>query len=54
MLNFGLNQSWDLHLADVEVQLLHRIILSPQAAKRLQDLMTRLMSEYESRYGVVR
>ena len=54
VLNFGLNQSWDLHLADVEVQLLHRIILSPQAAKRLQDLMTRLMSEYESRYGVVR
>jgi len=54
VLNFGLNESWDLGQRDVEVQLLHRIILSPHAAKRLQDLLSRLMSEYETRYGAIR
>lgn len=54
VLNFGLNESWDLGSKDVEVQLLHRIILSPHAAKRLQELLSRLMGEYETRYGKIR
>jgi hypothetical protein len=54
VLNFGLNDTWDLGRSDVEVQLHHRIILSPNAAKRLQDLLTRLMAEYETRYGAPR
>jgi hypothetical protein len=54
VLNFGLNDTWDLGRSDVEVQLHHRIILSPNAAKRLQDLLTRLMAEYETRYGAVK
>lgn len=51
VLNFGLNETWDLAQRDVQVQLLHRIILSPHAARRLQELLGRLMKEYDSRYG---
>ena len=51
VLNFGLNESWDLGQRDVKVQLLHRIILSPHAARRLQELLGRLMKEYDARYG---
>ena len=51
VLNFGVNQNWELGHKDMEVQLLHRIILSPYAAKRLQELLTRLMQEHEGRYG---
>lgn len=54
VLNFGLNENWDLGQRDVDVQLLHRIILSPHAAKRLQDLLARLMGEFENRYGAIR
>jgi hypothetical protein len=51
VLNFGVNQNWDRLRTELEVQLLHRIILSPFAAKRLQQLLTKLISEYESRHG---
>ena len=51
VLNFGVNQNWDRSAGELEIQLQHRIILSPFAAKRLNDLLARLISEYESRYG---
>jgi hypothetical protein len=51
VLNFGVNENWDRQRTELEVQLLHRIILSPFAAKRLQELLTKLIREYESRYG---
>jgi len=51
VLNFGINTNWDLGQPDLDVQLQHRIILSPFAAKRLQELMTKLISEHEARYG---
>jgi hypothetical protein len=51
VLNFGVNQTWDREVRDMDVQLHHRIILSPFAAKRLLDLMSKLMHEYEARYG---
>jgi hypothetical protein len=51
ILNFGVNENWDRPRAELEVQLLHRIILSPFAAKRLQELLTKLIREYETRYG---
>jgi hypothetical protein len=51
VLNFGVNQNWDRGAGDFEVQLEHRIILSPFAAKRLSDLLARLIKEYETRYG---
>ena len=51
VLNFGVNQSWDRGAADYEVNLEHRIILSPFAAKRLSQMLGKLIAEYETRYG---
>jgi hypothetical protein len=51
VLNFGVNENWDRSRAELQVQLLHRIILSPFAAKRLQELLTKLIREYEARHG---
>lgn len=53
VLHFGVNQSWDLGQNEVGVELLHRIILSPFAAKRLQTMLSKLLTEYEGRYGVL-
>lgn len=56
VLNFGLNQNWDLQQAGsvMDVQLLHRIIMSPIAAKRFNELLTRLLAEHEARHGAMR
>lgn len=51
VLNFGLNQTWDLQNSDFAVALHHRIILSPHAAKRLQTILTDLLDQHEKRYG---
>jgi hypothetical protein len=54
VVNFGINKTWDTGNRDLEVQLEHRIILSPFAAKRLRDLLARLIAEHEQRYGELR
>jgi hypothetical protein len=53
VLNFGVNQNWELShgQSELEVQLQHRIILSPFAAKRLQALLSNHVKDYETRYG---
>lgn len=51
VLNFGLNASWDRTQPEMEIELGHRIVMSPFAAKRLTELLARLMDEYETRYG---
>ena len=51
IINFGVNQNWERPKAVHEIQLSHRIILSPYAAKRLQELLNKLIREYESRHG---
>ena len=56
VLNFGVNKSWDHSqpgAQGMEIELNHRIVLSPFAAKRLAELMQRLMTEYEARYGML-
>ena len=53
VLNFGINQNWDLGQKAMDVELLHRVILSPFAAKRLSGMLTKLLQEYESRYGAL-
>jgi Protein of unknown function (DUF3467) len=54
VLSFGVNQDWDMGPRPQEIQLHHRIILSPGAAKRLLDLMTKLMHDHEARHGEIR
>ena len=51
VLNFGINQDWERSPRDMEIELAHRIVLSPFAAKRLNQLLSKLMTEYETRYG---
>ncbi len=54
VLNFGVNEGWERTQKEVDIQLTHRIILSPFAAKRLVDLLNKLMGEYEARYGALK
>jgi len=54
VLNFGLNTSWDRSQPEVEIELADRIVMSPFAAKRLSELLAKLMTEYESRHGVLK
>lgn len=54
VLNFGVNQNWDLQQKRLEVELHHRIILNPYAAKRLHDILGQLIKEHEERYGALR
>lgn len=51
VLNFGVNHGWDMSDRDMDVQLHHRIILSPFAAKRLSEIVSKLIREHEARYG---
>ncbi len=52
VLNFGVNKTWERGSQDaIEIELNHRIMLSPFAAKRLTELLQQLMKEYETRYG---
>ncbi|HNC52020.1 MAG TPA: DUF3467 domain-containing protein [Accumulibacter sp.] len=51
VLNFGVNNSWDRAQAEVAIELSHRIMLSPFAAKRLSTMLAQLIAEYEQRYG---
>jgi hypothetical protein len=51
VINFGLNDSWDLGGEKLKVHLQHRIVMSPHAARRLRDMMIRLIDEHETRYG---
>jgi len=51
VMNFGINNSWDRSQSQVEVELAHRLVMSPYAAKRLAELLSKLMAEYETRYG---
>ncbi|ROT99432.1 DUF3467 domain-containing protein [Histidinibacterium lentulum] len=51
VINFGVNQNWDMGGDKLEVELHHRIVMSPFAAKRLRDMINRLIDEHESRYG---
>ena len=51
VLNFGLNQSWDRSEGDLEIEIQHRVIMSPHAARKLKDVLDELIDSYESRHG---
>lgn len=54
VLNFGMNNNWDRAASEVQIELSHRIVMSPFAAKRLADLLSKLVAQYESRYGAMK
>ena len=51
VLNFGVNHNWERSPQEMEIDLEHRVVLSPFAAKRLSQLLSKLVTEYETRYG---
>lgn len=53
VLLFGLNQSFSTTQDQVTIQLNNRIILSPFAAKRMQELLTKALNEYETAFGTL-
>ena len=54
VLNFGMNNNWDRMASEVEIALAHRIVMSPFAAKRLAELLGKLVAQYEGRYGAMK
>lgn len=51
---FGTNQTWNSgEDRPLSIELSNRLILSPFAAKRLSMALTRVLNEYEQRYGVL-
>ena len=50
---FGTNQTWTTNQKELTVELTDRIILNPYAAKRMSQLLNKVVAEYESRFGVL-
>jgi hypothetical protein len=48
---FGTNQAWNPAQTELTVEVNHRVILNPYAAKRLVMALSNVMREYESRFG---
>jgi hypothetical protein len=51
VLAFGINHDWERGQKQVRIQLSDRIILSPFAAKRLAELLSNVVRQYEVRFG---
>jgi len=47
--SFGVSRSSGQPGAELEVELLHRVILTPAAAKQLQGLLIKLLEDHASR-----
>jgi hypothetical protein len=53
VLNFGFNQDWDRGPQTPELSLEHRIVLNPLVAKRVAQLLSKVVEEYEARNGAL-
>ena len=51
MLLFGTSQNWTNASAEINVELLERVIMNPYAAKRLLLLLAKTLEEFEKQYG---
>lgn len=52
---FGTNRTWNTASDEpVRVDLTNRIILTPYAAKRMHQLLSGVLREYESRHGILK
>jgi hypothetical protein len=54
VLAFGVNNVWERAQTNIQVQLTNRIVLNPYAAKRLTAVLTHVVAEYESKFGVLK
>ena len=53
VLLFGMNQAWNPNQKELTVQLSDRIVMSPFAAKRLAQLLSNVLREYEAKHGAL-
>ncbi|MEH6737786.1 MAG: DUF3467 domain-containing protein [Sulfitobacter sp.] len=52
---FGTNKTWNAGATGpVQVDLNNRVIMTPYATKRLHQILTGVLREYESRHGVLK
>lgn len=51
VLAFGVNNVWERGQTNIQVQLTNRIVLNPFTAKRLANMLTCVVTEYEARFG---
>lgn len=52
---FGTNKTWNAGAkGPVQVDLNNRVIMTPYATKRLHQILTGVLREYESRHGVLK
>ncbi|MEH6519606.1 DUF3467 domain-containing protein [Sulfitobacter sp.] len=52
---FGTNKTWNAGATEpVQVDLNNRVIMTPYATKRLHQILTGVLREYESRHGVLK
>ncbi|MGQ0667818.1 MAG: DUF3467 domain-containing protein, partial [Nitrospiraceae bacterium] len=54
VLAFGINNAWERGQANVQIQMTDRIVLNPYAAKRLADVLNRVIAEYETLFGALK
>jgi hypothetical protein len=50
---FGINKTWNPEQRELTVDMSDRIILNPFAAKRMAQLLSSVIRQYEDRYGVI-
>jgi Protein of unknown function (DUF3467) len=53
VISFGLDKTWDGSKGQREIDIGHRIVLSPFAAKRLAQMMQEFVQSYEKKYGAL-
>jgi len=52
---FGTNKTWNAGATGpMQVDLNNRVIMTPYATKRLHQILTGVLREYESRHGVLK
>lgn len=49
VLNFGLRQQWDPAGQNLDVSILQQVVLHPAAARRLRDLLDKVMADRSAR-----
>jgi hypothetical protein len=51
VLLFGMNQAFNATENEMTIQLSNRIVMSPFVAKRLAQLLSNVVKDYETKYG---
>lgn len=51
VLLFGMNQAFNATENEMTIQLSSRIVMSPFVAKRLAQLLSNVVADYENKYG---